>query len=197
MKEECYECGERHTLRPDGLCPCQGCGRGVGPLGLLDGLCQECDPEGRGRPPGELEAAGAPNAGSTPPDVCACCNGASGLEPTCRHRSRVNGPEVPTCPYCCPRSCPKAEEPPEVYTEPSHGCAAPGGPGHKWSRTNEGGWRGSFKRGDGRPRPAVPVEVVWCSVCDACVDMPVELAAVLLEVFDGATLHEPSPEDGS
>lgn len=49
--EECCECGERHAPRADGLCPCQGCGRGVGPLGLLDGLCCECDPEGQGAPP--------------------------------------------------------------------------------------------------------------------------------------------------
>ena len=99
LTEECDECGERHTLRADGLCPCQGCGRGVGSLRLLDGLCQECDPEGRGR------EEPSPTTGSTPPDVCGSCFGSSRLEPTCRH-ARPGGEEVPTCPSCCPGSCP-------------------------------------------------------------------------------------------
>lgn len=65
---------------------------------------------------------------------------------------------------------------------------------HDWHRTNEGGWRRSFEPGFRKRRPVVAVEVVWCARCDACVDMPVELAAALPLHADNGDYAPGAPE---
>lgn len=40
----CEDCGGYHDPRPDGLCSCDACARGMRSTALIDGFCYECDP---------------------------------------------------------------------------------------------------------------------------------------------------------